>query len=84
MTGSAFAIYIARGTLCTGWLRRITYYITNRAREHGVHHRTGRRGWRMTGSALKALDVGVESWIALSLIKGERFGEGKRRGRVRP
>ena len=54
MTGSAFAILIARGTLCTGFLRRITYYITNCAREHGVPDRTGAGGWRMTGSAGRA------------------------------
>ena len=51
MTGSAFAILIARGTLCIGWLRRITYYITNCARERGVPGCTGADGWRMTGSA---------------------------------
>ena len=32
MTGTAFASYERRGTLCTGWLRRITYIILNRAR----------------------------------------------------
>ena len=51
MTGSAFAILIARGTLCRGWLRRITYIILNCAREQGVRGCIPREGRRMTGSA---------------------------------
>ena len=51
MTGSAFPMHIGRGTLCIGWLRRITYFSTElrEGQGGGAAHRS--RGWRMTGSA---------------------------------
>ena len=57
MTGSAFAILIARGTLCTGWpLVGITHLLSTEPREGtwgAVVHRGG--CWRMTGSAFAIL-----------------------------
>ena len=43
MTGSAFPMHIGRGTLCTGWLRRIFTIIENCASNMGVRRRIGRK-----------------------------------------
>ena len=51
MTGSAFAILIARGTLYLGWLRRIYSFRKGEVWRGMVAGCTGANGWRMTGSA---------------------------------
>ena len=51
MTGSAFAILIARGTLCLGWLRRIYSFRKGEVWRGMAADFTGGNGWRMTGSA---------------------------------
>ena len=47
MTGSAFAILIARGTLYLGWLRRITYFSTELREGKGRSGFHLRGGWRI-------------------------------------
>ena len=55
MTGSAFPILIGRGTLCIGWLRRITYFSTEPREGKGRARAHRAEGWRMTGSAIAIL-----------------------------
>ena len=76
MTGSAFAILIARGTLCRGWLRRITYINTEPREQKGGagFHRRG--GWRMTGSAFASYER--RGTLCLRLAPQDNF---LRRGR---
>ena len=84
MTGSAFPMHIGRGTLYSGWLRRITYLSTEPREGQGRArlHRTG--GWRMTGSAFARLRGAVRC-ISERLRRISYFSKGEvRRGIVAP
>ena len=47
MTGSAFAILSRRGTLYSGWLRRITYINTELREQKGGGRPHPAGGWRI-------------------------------------
>ena len=66
MTGSAFASYERRGTLCSGWLRRINSVRKGEVWRGMVPDRTSPNGWRMTGSAFARYERCGTLWMRVA------------------